>query len=294
MYEEKMQYAQLSNGVKMPLVGLGVMRVQGEDCTRYVKEALEVGYRLIDTAKSYFNEEYVGKAIEESLVPREEIFLTTKLWITNAGYENAKAAIADSLEKLRTNYIDLVIIHMCSGDYYGTYRAMLEYYDKGAIRALGISNFGPERMVDMCLFNRVPPMVNQVETNLFFQQHEFHQLMGKYNIHHEAWGPLAQERVMEIVNHPLLKQIGEKYGKTATQVALRHTVQRGITIIPKSDSRGMLIQNIDLFDFSLTDEEMAQVTALDEKVSLKSDYGNYMAAEYAASELRGDKDKMFN
>ena len=206
-YAEKMEYVTLNNGVKMPLVGLGVMRVQDEDCVSYVKKALEVGYRLIDTARVYYNEEYVGRAIEESPVPREELFLTTKMWITDAGYEKTKESIRDSLKKLRTDYLDLVIIHMCSGDYYGTYRAMMEFYEQGKIRALGVSNFGPERLVDICLFNKVPPMVNQVETNLFFQQHEFHDLMKKYNVHQEAWGPLAQERVMEIVNHPVLKEL---------------------------------------------------------------------------------------
>lgn len=288
-----MNYVTLTNGVKMPLIGLGVMRTHGEECENYVKDALDFGYRLIDTAKSYLNEENVGKAIEESSVPREEIFLTTKLWITNAGYEKAKESLQDSLDKLRTDYLDLVLVHMCSGDYYGTYRAMEEFYNEGKIRALGVSNFSAERMVDMCLFNKIPPMVNQVETNLFFQQHKLHEWMKKYNVHHEAWGPLAQERVREVITNPILKEIGNQYGKTAAQIALKHSIQRGITIIPKADTNDIMKENIDIFDFTLTETEMARITELDEGFSFKSDYGNPIGAEYAASELRGDADKLF-
>lgn len=282
-----MEKVTLYNGVEMPLVGLGVMLTHGEQCEQMVKDALEVGYRLIDTAKAYENEESVGKAIAESSVPRSDVFVTSKIWITDAGYEPAKAAIEDSFVKLRTDYIDLFLVHMCAGDYYGTYRALQEYYKAGRLRAIGVCNASPERLADLVFFNEIPPMVDQVETNVFFQQHELHGYMEKYHVQHEAWGPLAQERIRELVAHPVLNEIGKKYGKSAGQIALKHSVQRGIVVIPKSTHKNRMAENIDLFDFTLSDEDMAAITALDEKYSPKSDYGNPIGVEYIASELHG-------
>lgn len=282
-----MEYATLYNGVKMPLVGLGVMLTHGDQCEQMVKDALDVGYRLFDTAKAYENEAAVGKAISESGIDRKEVFLTSKIWITDAGYEKTKAAIEDSFEKLRTDYIDLFLIHMCAGDYYGTYRAFQEYYKAGKLRAIGVCNASPERLADLVTFNEIPPMVEQAETNVFFQQHELHGYMEKYHVHHEAWGPLAQERIRELVAHPLLNEIGKKYGKTSSQIALKHCVQRGITVIPKSVYKERMAQNIDLFDFTLSDEDFYAITALDEKNSVKSDYSNPQGIEFIASELHG-------
>ncbi len=282
-----MEYANLYNGVKMPMVGLGVMLTYGDECENMVREALDVGYRLFDTAKAYENEAAVGKAIAESGIAREDVFITSKIWITDAGYEKAKAAIEDSFKKLRTDYIDLFLIHMPAGDYFGTYRAFQEYYKEGRLRAIGVCNASPERLVDLALFNEIPPMVEQVETNVFFQQHELHSWMEKYHVQHEAWGPLAQERIGELVKHPLLNEIGAKYGKSASQIALKHSVQRGIVIIPKSSHRERMIQNIDLFDFTLSDEDMAAINALDEKHSIRSDYGNPISMEMIATELKG-------
>ena len=279
-----METVTLNNGVKMPLVGFGVFQIEDADeCERCVLDALDAGYRLIDTAQAYYNEEAVGRALQKTTVPREEIFLTTKVWVTEFGYEKAKASVLESMRKLQVDYLDLVLIHQCLSDYYGAYHALEDLYAEGKIRAIGISNFSAERMADIATFNKVVPAVNQVETHLFWQQHELHKWMGKYNIQHEAWGPLAQHRIKEIIDNPVVKEIAAKYGKTPTQVALRFTVQRGIVVIPKTTSKDRMKENLDLFDFSLDDGEIEKLKAIDEDKSLWCAYDDPMIVEYAMS-----------
>jgi len=279
-----MEFVTLNNGVKMPLVGFGVFQIEdGAQCEQCVLDALDVGYRLIDTAQAYYNEEAVGRALQKTSVPREEIFLTTKVWVTEFGYEKAKASVLESMRKLQVDYLDLVLIHQCLSDYYGAYHALEDLYAEGKIRAIGISNFSAERMADIATFNKVVPAVNQVETHLFWQQYELHEWMEKYHIQHEAWGPLAQHRISEVINHPVLKEIAAAHGKTASQVALRATIQRGIVIIPKSVKKERMEENIDLFDFKLTEEEMAKIRAIDEDKSLWCAYDDPMIVEYAMS-----------
>lgn len=279
-----METVTLNNGVKMPLVGFGVFQIEDADeCERCVLDALDAGYRLIDTAQAYYNEEAVGRALQKTTVPREEIFLTTKVWVTEFSYEKAKASVMESMRKLQVDYLDLVLIHQCLSDYYGAYHALEDLYAEGKIRAIGISNFSAERMADIATFNKVVPAVNQVETHLFWQQHELHKWMGKYNIQHEAWGPLAQNRIKEIIDNPVVKEIAAKYGKTPTQVALRFTVQRGIVVIPKTTSKDRMKENLDLFDFSLNDDDIEKLKAIDEDKSLWCAYDDPMIVEYAMS-----------
>ena len=279
-----MVFVTLYNGFNMPLVGFGVFQIEdAAQCEQCVLDALDVGYRLIDTAQAYYNEEAVGRALQKTSVPREEIFLTTKVWVTEFGYEKAKASVLESMRKLQVDYLDLVLIHQCLSDYYGAYHALEDLYAEGKIRAIGISNFSAERMADIATFNKVVPAVNQVETHLFWQQYKLHEWMEKYHIQHEAWGPLAQHRISEVINHPVLKEIAAAHGKTASQVALRATIQRGIVIIPKSVKKERMEENIDLFDFKLTEEEMAKIRAIDEDKSLWCAYDDPMIVEYAMS-----------
>ncbi len=279
-----METVMLNNGVKMPLVGFGVFQIEDADeCERCVLDALDAGYRLIDTAQAYYNEEAVGRALQKTTVPREEIFLTTKVWVTEFGYEKSKASVLESMRKLQVDYLDLVLIHQCLSDYYGAYHALEDLYAEGKIRAIGISNFSAERMADIATFNKVVPAVNQVETHLFWQQHELHKWMEKYNIQHEAWGPLAQHRIKEIIDNPVVKEIAAKYGKTPTQIALRFTVQRGIVVIPKTTSKERMKENLDLFDFSLNDDDIEKLKAIDEDKSLWCAYDDPMIVEYAMS-----------
>ena len=279
-----MEFVTLNNGVKMPLVGFGVFQIEdAAQCEQCVLDALDVGYRLIDTAQAYYNEEAVGRALQKTSVPRKEIFLTTKVWVTEFGYEKAKASVLESMRRLQVDYLDLVLIHQCLSDYYGAYHALEDMYAEGKIRAIGISNFSAERMADIATFNKVVPAVNQVETHLFWQQYELHEWMEKYHIQHEAWGPLAQHRISEVINHPVLKEIAAAHGKTASQVALRATIQRGIVIIPKSVRKERMEENIDLFGFKLTEEEMAKLRAIDENKSLWCAYDDPMIVEYAMS-----------
>ena len=283
-----MNYVTLNNGVKMPLVGFGVFEIPKEETARCVYDALEVGYRLIDTAQAYYNEEQVGDGIEQAMqnlgIKREDIFLTTKVWVTEFGYEKTKASVEESLKKLRTDYLDLVLIHQCLSDYYGAYRALEDLYDEGKIRAIGISNFSAERMTDIATFHRIVPAVNQVETHMFWQQYYLHAWMEKYNIQHEAWGPLAQHRLKDIMMNPIVKEIAEKHGKSSAQIALRQHVQRGIVIIPKSTHKDRMKQNLDIFDFELTKEEMEKLKELDENKSMWAEYDDPMIVQYAMSE----------
>ncbi len=258
-----MEYVTLNNGVKMPLEGFGVFQVPDHtQCEKAVSEAIEAGYRLIDTAAAYMNEEAVGKAIAKSGVPREELFITTKLWVQDAGYETAKAAIQRSLDKLGLDYIDLYLIHQPMGYYMGGYRAMEEAYKEGKLRAIGVCNFYPHVLTDFCETVEIIPVVNQIELHPFFQQENALAVMKEYGVVPEAWGPFAEGR-NNIFSHPVLSKIGEKYGKTAAQVALRWNIQRGVVVIPKSVHRERIEQNIDIWDFALTDEDMKEIAKLD-------------------------------
>lgn len=262
-----MEYVTLNNGIKMPALGYGVYQVSSAETERCVLDAIGAGYRAIDTAQAYGNEDGVGNAIAKCGVPREDLFITTKIWISNAGYEKARLSIDESLRKLRTEYIDLLLIHQPFGDYYGTYRAMEEAYRDGYVRAIGISNFYPDRLVDLCHFVEVTPAVDQVETHLFQQQAKAHEIMKKYGVQHESCGPFAEGR-KDFFKTPALVEIGEAHGKSAAQAALRFLIQSGVVVIPKSTHRERMAQNIDVFDFALTDEEMKRLRALDEGESL--------------------------
>lgn len=261
-----MQYVTLSNGVKMPQLGYGVYQVGKDECERCVLDALKVGYRHIDTAQAYFNEEEVGNAIVKSGIPREEIFITTKVWLEHYGYDEARKSVLESMRKLKTNYIDLVLLHQPFADYYGAWRALEDLYAEGVLKAIGVSNFYPDRLVDICSFARIKPMVNQVETHPHDQQTEAHEWMKKYGVQHEAWAPFGEGRG-GMFEEPLLSEIGKKYGKTAAQVILRWELQRGIVIIPKSTHIERMEQNFDIFDFELSEEDMAKIATLDKKQS---------------------------
>ncbi|WP_305140802.1 aldo/keto reductase [Acutalibacter muris] len=262
-----MEYVTLNNGIKMPMLGYGVYQVTNDECERCVRDALDVGYRSIDTAQAYGNEEAVGRGIKNSGVKRDDIFLTTKVWVSNGGYENAKKSIEESLKKLDTEYIDLLLIHQPFNDYYGTWRAMEEAYKIGYLRAIGVSNFYPDRLVDLCRFVEVTPAVNQVETHVFQQQKKAHEYMEKYDVQHESWGPFAEGR-KDFFTNPTLTEIGAKYGKSAAQTALRFLIQSNVVVIPKSTHKERMEQNFDVFDFTLSAEDMAKIQALDEGESL--------------------------
>ena len=258
-----MDYVTLKNGVQMPKEGFGVFQIRDlDECERVVTDAIGAGCRLIDTAESYGNESAVGKAIAKCGVPREELFISTKLWVTNTSYEGAKAAIDRSMKNLGVDYLDLYLIHQAMGDYIGAWRAMTEAYKEGRIRAIGVCNFYPHRLADFCETVDELPAVNQVELHPFFQQENALSLMREYGVQPMAWAPFAEGR-HGIFTHPVLTKIGEKYGKGAGQVALRWNMQRGVVVIPKSTHRERMKQNIDVFDFSLTDEEMREIAALD-------------------------------
>lgn len=258
-----MEYAVLNNGVKMPMEGFGVFQVPDQaQCEQAVLDAIASGYRLIDTAAAYMNEEAVGKAIAKCGVPREELFITTKLWVQDASYEAAKQAIQTSLDKLGLDYLDLYLLHQPMGDYIGAYRAMEEAYNEGKLKAIGVCNFYPARLADMCETVEVTPAVNQVELHPFFQQENALALMKEYGVIPEAWGPFAEGN-HGIFTHPVLTKIGEKYGKSAAQAALRWNVQRGIVVIPKSVHKDRMEQNMDIWDFKLSDEDMAEIAKLD-------------------------------
>lgn len=257
-----MEYKTLSNGVKMPMLGYGVYQVTKEECERCVLDALSVGYRHIDTAQSYFNEEEVGSAIAKSGVGREEIFLTTKVWLEHYGYEAAKKSLEVSLQKLKTDYIDLVLLHQPFGDSYGAWRALEELYEAKKIRAIGISNFYADRMVEFANFTRIRPMVNQVECHIFNQQKALKDWAKKYDIALEAWAPFGEGRGGTFENL-VVGEIGKKYGKTAAQVMLRWNIQNGVIVIPKSTHIERMKENLAVFDFSLSSEDMEKIDALD-------------------------------
>jgi 2,5-diketo-D-gluconate reductase A len=267
-----MQYVTLNNDVQMPALGFGVFQVPDPaECEQAVAQALKTGYRLIDTAASYANEEAVGRALAASGIPREELFVTTKLWVADAGYDQAKQAFARSLEKLGLDYLDLYLIHQPYGDYYGAWRAMEELYAEGVIRAIGVSNFHPDRLIDLILNNKVMPAVNQIETHVFNQRTADQNLASEHSIQIEAWGPFAEGQ-NGFFTDPMLTKIAENHNKTVAQVALHWLIQRGIVAIPKSVRADRMVENIDVFDFNLSDEEMHQIATLDTHTSLFFDH----------------------
>lgn len=266
-----METVKLRNDVIMPIVGYGVYQVDPAECERCVSDALKTGYRMIDTAQAYNNEEGVGAAIAKSGIPREEIFIVSKIWISNYGYEKAKASIDESLRKLRTDYIDLMLLHQPFCDRYGAYRALEEAYKEGKLRAIGVSNFYPDHLIDIACNVEIPPMVNQVETHVFDQQTEAQKYMEEYGCRIMSWGPLAEGRNNFFTN-PVLERIGKKYGKSVAQVALRWLIQRGVIIIPKSVHIERMEQNINIFDFTLSNEDMVEIAALDTGKSLFFDH----------------------
>ena len=262
-----MEYVTLNNGVKMPLLGYGVYQVTKEECEACVLDAIKVGYRLIDTAQSYFNEEAVGNAIEKCGVPREELFITTKVWISNYGYDKTRESVLNSMKKLKVDYLDLVLLHQPFADYYGAYHALEDLYKEGKLRAIGVSNFYPDRLSDICAFNEITPQINQVETNPFNQQIEAQENMIKNNVQIEAWAPFGEGR-NDMFNNPVLKKIADKYQKSVAQVILRWLTQRGVVALAKSINPNRMQENFTIFDFKLSDDDMNTIKELDTKNSL--------------------------
>ena len=261
-----MDFTTLSNGVQMPMLGYGVYQVSQRECERCVLDALKTGYRSLDTAQSYFNEEQVGLAIKKSGIPRNEIFLTTKVWVEHYGYEAAKASVVRSMQNLQTDYLDLLLLHQPFGDYYGAWRALEDLYKEGYVRAIGVSNFYPDRLVDLASFARICPMVNQVEIHPYHQQGEAITWMEKYHVQPEAWAPFGEGRG-GLFQDPTLMAIGQAHGKSAAQVMLRWHLQRGVVVIPKSTHLTRMEENLQVFDFTLSGEEMDLIAALDKKQS---------------------------
>ena len=272
----------LNNGVEMPQLGYGVFQVSPEECERCVSDAISVGYRSIDTAQIYQNEEGVGNAVKKSGIDRKEFFLTTKIWSSNFGYEKAKLSIGKSLEKLQTDYIDLLLIHQPINDYYGAYRAMEEAHKEGKIRAIGVSNFYADRYLDLAHFVEVKPAVNQVETHVFHQQRELQEIMKKHDTKLMSWGPLAEGK-NDFFNNPVLKKIGERYGKSVAQVALRYLFENDVILIPKSANKDRMAQNIDIFDFQLSAEDREIISQMDERKPLIFDHRNPEMIEFLLS-----------
>lgn len=261
-----MEYITLNNGVKMPQLGYGVYQVSKEECERCVLDALDVGYRSIDTAQAYFNEEEVGSAIEKSGIDRKEIFLTSKVWIEHFGYEECKKSVLESMEKLRTDYLDLMLLHQPFGDTYGAWRALEDLYKEGKLRAIGISNHYADRMVEFANFTTIKPMINQMEVHPFNQQKNLKEWADKYDIRLEAWAPFGEGR-KGLFENEILKKIGEKYGKTTAQVMLRWHIQRDVIVIPKSVHKERMIENYNIFDFALSDEDMKRIAQMDTATS---------------------------
>jgi diketogulonate reductase-like aldo/keto reductase len=280
-----MQTVKLNNGVEMPILGYGVYQINPTDCEQCVLDAISVGYRSIDTAQGYGNEEGVGNAVKKCGVPRNELFITTKIWITNAGYEKATISINESLRKLQSDYIDLLLIHQPFGDYYGAYRAMEEANKAGIVRAIGVSNFYPDRFIDITKYNEITPAVNQVEIHAFQQQVKAREIMEKYGTQPMSWGPFAEGRNNYFTN-PTLKEIGAKYSKSVAQVALRFLLQNDIVVIPKSAHKERMEENLNVFDFSLTDDDMSAIKALDKGESLFFSHYDPETVEYLTGLVR--------
>ena len=275
-----MDKIKLSNGVEMPLLGYGVFQVTPQECERCVSDALSAGYRLIDTAQAYYNEEGVGAAIKKSGIPRNDIFLTTKVWISNAGEEKASRSIDQSLKKLGTDYIDLLLIHQAYGDVFGSWRAMEKAYRDGKVRAIGVSNFQEARFFDFAHYVDVKPMINQLQCNVLIQQRGIEPMLNDFGARMMAWGPLGGQGVDGVVKSELLTGIGNHYGKTAAQVALRWLIQRGIVAIPKSTHKERMEQNFNIFDFTLTEEEMSKIAEMNEHDNGTINFNNIQFVKY--------------
>ncbi|HIT41595.1 MAG TPA: aldo/keto reductase [Candidatus Caccovicinus merdipullorum] len=281
-----MEYVRLNNGIKMPKLGFGVFQIRdAAQCEQAVRDAIDVGYRLIDTAASYGNEEAVGKAIKSCGVAREDLFITTKLWISDTSYEGAKKAFQKSLDRLGLDYLDLYLIHQPLNDYYGAWRAMEEMYEAGKIRAIGVCSFYPDRLADLIAFNKVAPAVNQVEANVFFQQKESQKYMESKGVVMEGWAPFAEGK-NDLFHNETLRGIGEKYGKTIAQVVLRWLLQRGVVCIPKSTKRERMEENFQVFDFTLSEEDMETIAALDTGKSCFFDHRDPAVVENLAGMVR--------
>ena len=281
-----MEYVKLNNGVEMPLLGFGVYQIADpEVCEQAVGDALKTGYRSIDTAAAYDNEEAVGRAVRRSGIPREELFITTKLWISDAGYEPARKAFEESMRKLGLEYLDLYLIHQPFGDVFGAWRAMEELYEQGVIRAIGTANFYPDHLANLISFNRIAPAVNQVECNVFFQQREAQEYMAGKEVAMEGWAPFAEGR-NDLFRNEVLARIGEAHGKTVAQVVLRWLLQRGVVCIPKSTHRDRMEQNFDVFDFALGDDEMVAIAALDTGRSAFFDHHDPATIEWMSGLVR--------
>lgn len=277
-----MKTVKLSNSLEMPLLGYGVFQVDPKECERCVSDAIEAGYRLIDTAQIYKNEEGVGRAVANSNINRKDFFLVTKVWISNAGYEKTKLSIGESLEKLKTDYIDLVLIHQPFGDYYGTYRLLEEYYEKGIIKSIGVSNFYADRFIDIASFVKHIPMVNQMETHVFLQQQKLHKILKENKCQLMSWGPFAEGKNNLFTNETLLN-IGNKYNKTSAQVALRYLLEQNIVVIPKTVNKDRMVENINVFDFELSDDERAEILKLDTDTTLFGNHSDYDFVKYLLS-----------
>lgn len=277
-----MKTVKLSNSLEMPLLGYGVFQVDPKECERCVSDAIEAGYRLIDTAQIYKNEEGVGRAVAKSGISRKDFFLVTKVWISNAGYEKAKESISISLDKLKTDYIDLVLIHQPFGDYYGTYRLLEEYYEKGIIKSIGVSNFYADRFIDIASFVKHIPMVNQMETHVFLQQQKLHKILKENKCQLMSWGPFAEGKNNLFTNETLLN-IGKKYNKTSAQVALRYLLEQNIVVIPKTVNKDRMVENINVFDFELSDDDMAEILKLDTDTTLFGNHTDYDFVKYLLS-----------
>lgn len=285
-----MEQITLYNGVEMPIVGYGVYQISKEECERCVMDALAVGYRSIDTAQSYFNEEQVGNAIAKSGIPRKDIFLTTKVWVEHYGYEKTKKSVLKSMQKLQTDYFDLVLLHQPFSDYYGAYRALEDLYDEGKLRAIGVSNFYPDRLVDIASFSRIKPMVNQIETHPFNQQIEAKKWMDRYGIQLEAWAPFGEGRG-GLFENPVLVKIAKKYNKTTAQVILRWNIQRGIVVIPKSIHKERMEENLNIFDFVLEQSDINKITELDKKQSSFFSHSDPAVVEWFVQMIEERKEK---
>ena len=281
-----MEYVTLNNGIKMPKLGFGVYQITDpEQCEQAVIDAVDVGYRMFDTAASYGNEESVGRAIKNCGVKRDDLFITTKLWLTDASYDGAKRGFEKSMKKLDLEYLDLYLIHQPLSDYYGAWRAMEELYKEGVIRAIGVCSFYPDRLADLIAFNEIPPMVNQVEANVFFQQIKAQEYMVLRDVQMEGWAPFAEGR-NDLFGNEVLKAIGEKYNKSVSQVVLRSLLQRNIVCIPKSTKKERMQQNFDVFDFTLTIEDMKAIAALDTGTSAFFDHHDPATVERLANLVR--------
>lgn len=286
-----MEYVTLNNGIQIPKLGFGVFQISKEDCERCVLDAIEIGYRHIDTAQSYFNEEEIGNAITKCGVSRKELFITTKVWIDNYGYKKAKQSVLNSMDRLKTDYLDLVLLHQPFSDYYGAYKALQELYKSGKIRAIGVSNFYPDRLADMVAFNEIPPQVNQVEVNPFHQQTAAQKNMITRNVQMEAWAPFGEGKNNMFTN-PVLKEISETYQKSVAQIILRWLMQRDIVTLAKSTHINRMKENFEIFDFKLSETDMKKITKLDTNTSLFFNHQTPEAVDMFVNMIQDRKGKL--